>query len=223
MILIALLASLPFWLRVRQCWIQLDSCNDNIAKIPVTLNIIKYISAFPPIWLTLFASLGYVNKDLPTIIAAAATINSLYSFLWDAIMDWGLLTFTRDGRVFRRQRVLLPIPLYVIALIINLILRFSWSINRIPGMNNLHSSVTVLIIEIGEIFRRSMWNIFRIEWEILVQQDRALNITHDKDKSNHLIGLVSSGSANNNSLEDGKNDKIAVEEIMPLLTQDEES
>eukprot|EP01035_Chromulina_nebulosa_P023905 gene23905-31024_t len=30
----------------------------------------------------------------------------------------------------------------------------------------------VLMVEIAEIFRRSMWNLYRIEWEVLVQQDR---------------------------------------------------
>jgi len=52
MILIALLASLPFWLRVRQCWVQYDGCNDSISRIPIVLNMIKYTTAFPPIWIT---------------------------------------------------------------------------------------------------------------------------------------------------------------------------
>ena len=30
-----------------------------------------------------------------------------------------------------------------------------------------------MFVELGEIFRRAMWNIFRIEWEIIVQQDRS--------------------------------------------------
>jgi hypothetical protein len=41
-------------------------------------------------------------------------------------------------------------------------------------MDQLHSSVIVLIIEIGEVFRRSIWAIYRIEWEVIVQQDRAI-------------------------------------------------
>jgi hypothetical protein len=41
-------------------------------------------------------------------------------------------------------------------------------------MNQMHSSVIVLIIEIGEVFRRSMWAIYRIEWEVIVQQDKAI-------------------------------------------------
>jgi cellulose synthase/poly-beta-1,6-N-acetylglucosamine synthase-like glycosyltransferase len=89
-------------------------------------------------------------------------------------MDWGLISFHRDGRVTRRQRALYPFLFYFFAVIINCLLRFSWYINRLPGMNHIHSSIIVLIIEIGEVFRRSMWNIIRIEWEIINQQDKAL-------------------------------------------------
>lgn len=80
MILVALLASLPFWIRVRQCYVQLDSCVDNIAKIPVYLNILKYLSAFPPIWLTAAASLGYTHPMMPVWITIAAVVNTLFSF-----------------------------------------------------------------------------------------------------------------------------------------------
>eukprot|EP01035_Chromulina_nebulosa_P037110 gene37110-50063_t len=52
MMLIALLASLPFWIRVRQCWVQFEGSSDSIARIPIALNMIKYMTAFPPIWIT---------------------------------------------------------------------------------------------------------------------------------------------------------------------------
>lgn len=81
MILCALLTSLPFWIRIRQCWVQLDGCKDGISRIPITLNMIKYMSAFPPIWLAAAASLGYFHPALPSITAAMATINSVYSYM----------------------------------------------------------------------------------------------------------------------------------------------
>jgi hypothetical protein len=92
-------------------------------------------------------------------------------------MDWGLLTFTRDGRVLRRQRLYLPWFTYVCIVLINFVLRFSWLVNRLPGADHLHSSIIVLVIEVGEIFRRAMWNIYRIEWEVIVQQEKALSLS----------------------------------------------
>lgn len=41
-------------------------------------------------------------------------------------------------------------------------------------MEQLHSSIIVLLIELGEVLRRSMWAIYRIEWEVIVQQERAI-------------------------------------------------
>lgn len=90
-------------------------------------------------------------------------------------MDWGLISCSRQEgkRLYMRQRTLYPWPMYVLLVLVNLVLRFSWLINRVPGMQNMHTSVIVLILELGEIFRRALWFIFRIEWEILVTLERS--------------------------------------------------
>ncbi len=62
-------------------------------------------------------------------------------------MDWGLLSVHRTGKITTRQRMLLPTWCYFVAVCVNLVLRFSWAINRVPGLNYMHSSVIVLIIE----------------------------------------------------------------------------
>jgi hypothetical protein len=104
-------------------------------------------------------------------------------------MDWGLLTFTRDGRILRRQRLYFPMITYLFAIFINFIFRFSWAINRVPGLERLHSSIIVLVIEIGEIIRRSLWNFYRIEWEVIVQQEKAI------DKVTSKVSPITSGSS----------------------------
>lgn len=68
-------------IRVRQCCIQLVGCYDNIARIPVVLNILKYMSSFPPIWITTFASMGYTHPNIASFILISATVNSIFSFL----------------------------------------------------------------------------------------------------------------------------------------------
>ena len=102
-------------------------------------------------------------------------------------MDWGLISFTKTGRVYWRPRLLLPITFHIMASVINLALRFSWAANRIPYFQTLHPSHLILIVEIAEVFRRSMWNIFRVEWEIIVKQtgatvSKTLDDYGDKDK-----------------------------------------
>ena len=92
--------------------------------------------------------MGYYHSSLPTIIALAATVNSLYSFLWDVVMDWGLVSVSRDCRLSARQRLLLPWPSYLLAVILNLTLRFSWAMNRLPWFKEL--DMTVVILSIGD-------------------------------------------------------------------------
>jgi len=167
MLLISLLASLPFVLRIRQCYVQLSTATERSSRTAITLNIIKYFSAFPPIWLAAAASLGYFHPLLPSLTALMATINSAYSFIWDIVMDWGLLSLyapPQDSTF--RPRTVFPFYLHIIVATLNLILRFSWASNRIQSLASLPASHLVLMIELAEVMRRSMWNIFRIEWEI---------------------------------------------------------
>lgn len=173
MVLVALLASLPFWIRVRQCSVQLDGALDNVSKIPIMLNIIKYCTAFPPIWLAAAGSLGYMHPDLIWLTAAASFVNSTYGFIWDIVMDWGLLTFFWSGRVTCRSRFLLPPFFHLVAVSINLCLRFMWAANQIPFLAALPAVQLILLVQLAEAFRRAMWNIFRVEWEIIVQHERA--------------------------------------------------
>eukprot|EP01041_Mallomonas_annulata_P000255 gene255-470_t len=182
MILIAVLASIPYWIRVRQCSIQLDNATDIHGKIPITLNIIKYCTSFPPIWLAAASSLGYTHPSLPMITAVAATVNSLYGFFWDITMDWGLLTVHRGGRISTRTRFLVPYPFHFIAATINLFLRFLWAANQIPYFSQMNPTHLLLVVELAEVFRRGVWNIFRVEWEILVQQDKASIKLRDREE-----------------------------------------
>lgn len=87
-------------------------------------------------------------------------------------MDWGMITFWRSGTVTFRKRAMYPWFVYVLALALNLVLRFAWAANRVPSLSRMHPSHLVLLVELGEVFRRFVWNFFRIEWEMLVQQDR---------------------------------------------------
>jgi hypothetical protein len=82
---------------------------------------------------------------MPTVIAVSATVNSLYSFAWDVVMDWGFISFSRECKVLVRQRLLLPLPTYFIALALNLLLRFSWTVNRFPGFNKVLNSTYSLL------------------------------------------------------------------------------
>lgn len=176
MIIMALLTALPYWVRIRQCSVQFFNATDIFVKVPIFLNIVKYASAFPPIGLAAAASLGYYHPSLPSILAVTATINSLYSYLWDIVMDWGVLSFSRTGHTYVRQRASFPFIFYIFAIITNFILRFSWAANRIAYVSRMHASHVLLMVELVEVFRRTVWYPLRIEWEVIVQQERAAEL-----------------------------------------------
>jgi hypothetical protein len=69
-----------------------------------------------------------------------------------------------------RPRLLYPLPIYPIALFINLILRLTWSIKL---SSHLHAraqgegSLFIFWVEVAEIVRRWVWVFIRVEWEIV--------------------------------------------------------
>lgn len=172
MILVAALASLPFLIRVRQCWVQFEGQHDAVLRIPIFLNIVKYMSAFPPIWLAAAATLGFYHKNLPLYIMLTTSVNSFYSFMWDIVMDWGLLSFSREGKCSARQRYFYPMITYLLVSAINLVLRFAWTANQFEAFAGVDASTLVLVLELVEVFRRSVWNMYRIEWEILSAESK---------------------------------------------------
>ncbi|GBG34343.1 Xenotropic and polytropic retrovirus receptor 1-like [Hondaea fermentalgiana] len=105
-----LITSLPFLLRFRQCIVAYRATGQSF---PHLVNAAKYASAFPVIWISAFAhQFPSINSDgLQLLWKLAITFNSLFSFMWDVVMDWGLmgkeahyiwlrerLLFMNDGR-----------------------------------------------------------------------------------------------------------------------------
>ncbi|KAN0112004.1 EXS family domain containing protein [Russula decolorans] len=69
-----------------------------------------------------------------------------------------------------RTRLLYPLPLYPLALFINLVLRLTWSIKL---SSHLHAdalgegSLIIFWLEVAELVRRWIWVFIRVEWEIV--------------------------------------------------------
>lgn len=69
-----------------------------------------------------------------------------------------------------RARLLYPLPVYPLALFINLVLRLTWSIKL---SSHLHAralgegSLVIFWVEVAELVRRWIWVFIRVEWEIV--------------------------------------------------------
>jgi EXS family len=93
--------------------------------------------------------------------------------------------------VLLRQRLRFGIAMSVVILFTDAILRFSWTLrfytNLFPSMNSV-----VLCTQFLEIFRRSIWNLLRVEWENLKQSGAPNN--NNKTHHHHHNAIPSIAS-----------------------------
>ena len=136
------------------------------------MNAGKYLSSITVGILNIFKL--YTNYSLIRMYVSAYIITTLYSYIWDVTMDWSLLRL-KSKHLFLRSNLIFSPIYYYIAMITNLILRFSWTLTLFID-TSFHGSmfginVFVFFISFCEIFRRIHWSIIRLENE---------NYNHDK-------------------------------------------
>ncbi|KAF8270296.1 EXS family-domain-containing protein [Lactarius quietus] len=109
-----------------------------------------------------------------------------------------------------RSRLLYPLPIYPIALFVNLILRLTWSIKL---SSHLHAraqgegSLFIFWVEVAEIVRRWVWVFIRVEWEIVKRAQESGGYTEitsgsEIDADADSYELRASGIDETNKLED---------------------
>ncbi|KAG9299955.1 hypothetical protein G9A89_009683 [Geosiphon pyriformis] len=117
---------------------------------------------------------------------ASVAVNSLYSFYWDVTKDWNLEIFSTDvnsipttptvltasaSRIWRipsfqlRSTLHFKFPfIYYIAIIIDFLLRFTWSLKLSSHLHVVAElEAGVFLMECLEVGRRWLWMFFRME------------------------------------------------------------
>lgn len=159
--LLGFFTTLPGILRVFQCFRRYS---DSLKSFPHLVNALKYIFN---ILAQMFLSLWRIHPGLKyrVLYTIFAGVNSLFSYTWDILMDWNLLV-RKDGRwQFREHRILKQLWPYIIAMILNFIVRSSFIFYCIFPNHIQHSSGISFFVTLAEIMRRCMWNILRVEHE----------------------------------------------------------
>ncbi|XP_064153589.1 solute carrier family 53 member 1-like [Anguilla rostrata] len=164
-----LIQCLPPWLRFAQC---LRKFWDSGEAMPHLLNAGKYSTVF---LMVTFAGLYSLTRERPHLAgvrmylylwAVATCLSVVVTITWDLRMDWGLLQgygLLREEMVYRKQ------GFYYSAMLGDVILRVTWALNIILAqMGNSDSVATIsTVLAPLEVFRRFIWNIFRLEYEHL--------------------------------------------------------
>ena len=152
-------------------------------------NALKYSTAFPLVYAGYLRKLdaGAGGLDVAPdpwmhdhLFVLAAVAQSSYCFVWDVLMDWGLPERGRPAgggggggggggvcgwRMRGELLVTRDKALYLVLCAFNLVLRFTWTLTflgALPGRGG-----GMFCVEVLEIARRTVWAVFRIEWELV--------------------------------------------------------
>ncbi|QRW04806.1 xenotropic and polytropic retrovirus receptor 1 [Ceratobasidium sp. AG-Ba] len=163
------LSGLPSFIRLVQCIRRYIDSKNHIHLVnggKYTASIINYI--------TYYAWRHYgSNRDFRLgIWILFATINSCYTSYWDLTMDWSVLQVKGVQYKFLRKELAYSnyVPLYYIAIITNVVIRFIW-VWYIPT-GGLSAGIRSFLFALLEMLRRIQWNFFRLENEHIGNADQ---------------------------------------------------
>ena len=127
------------------------------------------------------------------LFVLAAITQSTYCFVWDVLMDWGLPCRARrddEGLCGMRMRTPLVVSrskaLYLCLCAFNFGLRFIWALSifgSVPGR-----SWGMFFLEVVEMARRTVWAVFRVEWEMvhkIYEKDPVTHATRHAPRARH--------------------------------------
>ncbi|KAG5285981.1 hypothetical protein AALO_G00009670 [Alosa alosa] len=167
----AVIQCLPAWFRFVQC---LRRYRDTKRAFPHLVNAGKYSTTF---FAVTFTALYHTHKGDPEntvffyMMISCLVASSCYTLIWDLKMDWGLFDRNAGENTFLREEIVYPQKVYYYCAIIeDVLLRFAWTIpisvsssTSIPHISDIISTILAPL----EVFRRFVWNFFRLENEHL--------------------------------------------------------
>ncbi|XP_014487113.1 PREDICTED: xenotropic and polytropic retrovirus receptor 1 isoform X2 [Dinoponera quadriceps] len=164
---------LPAWFRFAQC---IRRYRDSRDAFPHLVNAGKYATTFFVVLfntLYIYNATNYPDSSQETGYLWAwlfwCLVNSIYSYTWDLKMDWGLLDPNAgENRFLREEMVYSAAGFYYFAIIEDFILRFVWVASFfLVEWGYVSSDLMTSIVAPLEVFRRFVWNFFRLENEHL--------------------------------------------------------
>ncbi|CAB3402428.1 unnamed protein product [Caenorhabditis bovis] len=166
----SMVSVVPALIRFLQC---LRRYRDTKRVHPHLVNAGKYSTTF--IVVACGALNKWMEKDDPNatsiffyIWILSYIMSFTYTFLWDVFMDWGLIDprAPKDAMFLREEMIYGSKWYYYAAIAQDFILRLSWVLNVSLGEAwTLDSDFLTTVTAPFEVFRRFIWNYFRLENE----------------------------------------------------------
>uniref|UniRef100_A0A3Q2GN27 Xenotropic and polytropic retrovirus receptor 1b n=1 Tax=Cyprinodon variegatus TaxID=28743 RepID=A0A3Q2GN27_CYPVA len=103
------------------------------------------------------------------LLIAFATVSSCYTLIWDLKMDWGLFDRNAGENTFLREEIVYPQKAYYYCAIVeDVLLRFAWILTvTLNSLTSVEGEILATLLAPLEVFRRFVWNFFRLENEHL--------------------------------------------------------
>eukprot|EP00588_Corethron_pennatum_P000288 CAMPEP_0194300912 /NCGR_PEP_ID=MMETSP0169-20130528/61520_1 /TAXON_ID=218684 /ORGANISM="Corethron pennatum, Strain L29A3" /LENGTH=460 /DNA_ID=CAMNT_0039051135 /DNA_START=5 /DNA_END=1391 /DNA_ORIENTATION=- len=213
----SLAASLPYLIRARQCvlcWAEGKLKNDP-ARYLHLLNALKYSTSLFPLCISAYQKTMTSSEDdqfkVERILVIFLAINAGYSFAWDVVMDWGMAqnpiscaTTGGEGASFLERSCMRPRLRFgavasLAILVADAFLRGSWMLRFYDKYMFSNVDTYVLTTQFLEIFRRAIWNLLRVDWEMVKQIKKrkgkadAVHGDSDEDDGEHeTVSLIKS-------------------------------
>ena len=166
---------LPSWFRFAQC---VRRYRDTKHASPHLINAGKYATGFlvaianglRRATIAEYDGRAYKNPFL-YIWIVASIVGSTYKLIWDIKMDWGFFHKNAGSNKYLREQLVYSSKIYYYGAIVeDIIFRYIWTINIFIYFHEQSVEYSGLIgfcFGIVEIFRRFIWNFFRLENEHL--------------------------------------------------------
>jgi len=170
-VLIPLICFVPLWFRFNQCCRRYVDTGD---RFPHLANALKYamsqtvtlLSAFHPNYMLRVNRNVGEFKLFDFFQVSMIVISTIYSFVWDVYMDWGL---GRPEFKFLGPVLMYPSQtMYYTIIFVDFFLRCSWVLTLVPqGLGSKYALPEYLTTMqmVLELFRRTIWGFLRLENE----------------------------------------------------------
>ncbi|KAI5802154.1 putative signal transduction protein Syg1 [Pyronema domesticum] len=160
--LMGFFTALPGILRLLQC---LRRYYNSKMAFPHLANGGKYLFTILHYTTLSIWRLHITHNPSKAAFIAIASINSIYTTVWDIAMDWSLLDPYAPYPFLRKSLGFKKAWPYYLAMFIDPILRCTWFFYIIYAEQVQHSALQSYILALGEVLRRFMWAFFRMENE----------------------------------------------------------
>uniref|UniRef100_A0AAQ5X7B9 Xenotropic and polytropic retrovirus receptor 1a n=1 Tax=Amphiprion ocellaris TaxID=80972 RepID=A0AAQ5X7B9_AMPOC len=169
----AVIKCLPAWFRFVQC---LRRYRDTKRAFPHLVNAGKYstsffVVTFSALYSTHKGKLAHRAQIFLYLYIGCLVVSSCYTLVWDLKMDWGLFDRNAGENTFLREEIVYPHKAYYYSAIVeDVLLRFAWILTiSLTTLTDFHGMADILatILAPLEVFRRFVWNFFRLENEHL--------------------------------------------------------